>query len=96
MKKGEFHENTTIGETTITGLGKFIVGLCRFVSKLIASESLNSEMIIRSVESMPIRGLCGFSGGILSMHSIYGLVDMFNGTKGGFRKFLAGFKKKNK
>lgn len=96
LKKGEFHENTTIGETTITGLGKFIVGLCRFVSKLIASESLNSEMIIRSVESMPIRGLCGFSGGILSMHSIYGLVDMFNGTKGGFRKFLAGFKKKNK
>lgn len=96
LKKGEFHENTTIGETTITGLGRFIVGLCKFVSKLIASESLNSEMIIRSVESMPLRGLCGFSGGILSMHSIYGLVDMFNGTKGGFRKFLAGFKKKNK
>lgn len=96
LKKGEFHENTTIGETTVTGLGKFIVGVCKIVSKIIANESLNSEMIIRSVESLPLRGLCGFSGGILSMYSIYGLVDMFNGTKGGFRKFLRGFKKENK
>lgn len=95
-KKGEFHENTTIGETTVTGLGKFIVGICKVVSKIIANESLNSEMIIRSVESLPLRGLCGFSGGILSMYSIDGLVDMFNGTKGGFRKFLRGFKKENK
>lgn len=95
-KKGTIHENTTIGETTVTGLGRFIMRVCKLVSKIIASESLNSEMIIRSVESLPLRGLCGFSGGILSMYSIYGLVDMFNGKKGGFRKFLAGFKKKNK
>lgn len=95
-KKGTIHENTTIGETTVTGLGRFIMRVCKLVSKIIASESLNSEMIIRSVESLPLRGLCGFSGGVLSMHSIYGLVDMFNGKKGGFRKFLAGFKKKNK
>lgn len=95
-KKGNIHVNTTIGETTVTGLGRFIMRVCKLVSKIIASESLNSEMIIRSVESLPLRGLCGFSGGVLSMYSIYGLVDMFNGTKGGFRKFLAGFKKKNK
>lgn len=95
-KKGTIHENTTIGETTVTGLGRFIMRVCKLVSKIIASESLNSEMIIRSVESLPLRGLCGFSGGVLSMYSIYGLVDMFNGKKGGFRKFLAGFKKKNK
>lgn len=95
-KKGEFTMNTTIGEASFTGLGKFILGITKIASKFMASESLNAEMIVHSVECMPLRGLCGFSGGILSMYSISGLVDMFNGVKGGFKKFVNGFKKKNK
>lgn len=95
-KKGEFTMNTTIGEASFTGLGKFILRIAKIASKFMASESLNAEMIVRSVECMPLRGLCGFSGGILSMYSINGLVDMFNGVKGGFKKFVDGFKKKNK
>lgn len=95
-KKGEFTMNTTIGEASFTGLGKFILKIAKIASKFMASDSLNSEMIVRSVEALPLRGLCGFSGGVLSMHSIDGLVDMFNGVKGGFEKFVDGFKKKNK
>ena len=93
-KVGEFHVNSTVGEIGITPLGKFINGVARVVGKIVAGDAANSAMILNSITSMPLRSLSGFSGGILSMHSVEGLVKVFNKEKGGYRQFFAGFKKK--
>ncbi len=95
-KVGEFHVNSTMGELNVTGLGRFINRLAKFASKLIAGDAANAAMIVNSIVSMPLRSLSGFSGGILSMYSVNGLVDIFNKKKGGFRAFVRGFKKKYK
>lgn len=92
-KVGEFHVNSTVGEIGITPLGKFINGVAKVVGKIIAGDAANSAMILNSITSMPLRSLSGFSGGILSMHSVEGLVKLFNKEKGGIRQFFAGFKK---
>jgi hypothetical protein len=53
-------------------------------------------MITQSVKDMPLRSFSGFTGGLVSQMSVDGIVDMCNGTKGGFKKFCRGFKKKNR
>ena len=53
-------------------------------------------MITESVKDMPLRAATAMTGGLVPEMSLYGLVDMVNGRKGGFRKFLKGFKKENK
>ena len=73
--------------------GKFLNGLITFGVGLIAGGSTNREMMIRSAIDMPIRALMGFTGGMFTMECVEGLVDMCNGTKGGFRRFVKGFKK---
>ncbi len=95
-KKGEFHINSTIGELSVTGLGNFILKVAKFVAKLIGGDAANRAMIVNTVEMMPIRSICNFTGGMFSMYSAYGLVDVFNGVKGGWRKFFRGFRKKYK
>lgn len=95
-KKGEFHINSTIGELSVTGLGNFILKAAKFVAKLIGGDAANRAMIVNTVEMMPIRSICNFTGGMFSMYSAYGLVDVFNGVKGGWKKFFRGFRKKYK
>lgn len=95
-KKGEFHINSTIGELSITWLGKFILKMAKLVSRFIGGGAANRAMIVNTVAMMPIRSICNFTGGMFSMYSAYGLVDVFNGVKGGWRKFFRGFRKKYK
>lgn len=49
-------------------------------------------MAVNSIVTMPLRSFSGFTGGLVSESSVDGLVDIFNKKKGGFRKFLKGFK----
>ena len=63
---------------------------------IVAPTTENPEMLKHSIKDMPIRSFGGFTGGILSQMTMDGIVDMCNGTKGGFGKILKGFLKKNK
>ena len=92
-EKGEFTINNTVAQIAVTGVGKFIYNLLTFGARLVAINSSNPGMIIESVKDLPIRGFCGFTGGIISQKSCEGVVDMCNGVKGGFKKFIKGFKK---
>ena len=93
FEKGEFTINNTVAQISVTGVGKFIYNLLTFGARLVAINSSNPGMIIESVKDLPIRGFCGFTGGIISAKSCEGVVDMCNGVKGGFKKFCRGFKK---
>ncbi len=91
---GTLHENCTLNDLKCTKLGRFVCKLVQKIGGLIAGDAANSAMIVNSATSIPLRGLSGFSGGILSQKSVEGLVDVFNKEKGGWRKFLRGFAKK--
>ncbi len=91
--KGEFDINCSIGDVSVSGVGKALQNLITFGVSLIAGSSANREMLIRSAVDMPLRAFMGFTGGVLSMASVRGLVDMCNGKKGGFGNFCRGFKK---
>lgn len=95
-KRGEFTVNSTITDIAIVPLGKLLKGIMMFGGGLVAGNAENRSMILNSIKDMPLRSFCGFSGGIMSMMSIEGLVDIFNKKKGGYRKLFAGFKKKNR
>ena len=92
-RKGEFHSNCSLGDVSVSGVGKFMNGLITFGVGLVAGSATNREMMVRSAIDMPLRGFMGFTGGMLSVECIEGLVDMCNGTKGGFSRFIKGFKK---
>ncbi len=96
FKKGELTQNNTLGQINVSPWGKFLYSLITFGSKIVAKFSENPEMITNSVADMPMRSMSAMTGGLISQVSLQGLVDMVNGKKGGFRKLLKGFKKKNK
>ena len=73
--------------------GKFMYNLCVGIINLVALSSENPEMLTNSVKDMPYRTIAAWSMGIISKRSLDGLVDMLNGRKGGFRRFLKGFGK---
>ena len=62
-------------------------------AKMVAGRSENREMIIRSVQDMPLRAFMGFTGGVISSASVDALADMCNGVKGSFKRFRKGFKR---
>lgn len=92
-KKGEFNVNCTVGDVSISRWGKFIQNLLHFGVKVVSRSSQNKDMLLASVDDMPIRSFYGFTGGMISAKSVEGLIDMFNGKRGGFNKFIKGFKK---
>ena len=47
----------------------------------------------RFQKDMPLRSFSGFTGGLLSPTTVEGILDLCNGTKGGFKKLISGFKK---
>ena len=94
--KGELTINNSLQQITCSGFGNFLYKMFVFGSKIVAIGTENPDMITNSVKDMPLRSLSGFTGGLLSQMTVDGVVDMCNGTKGGFKKFCAGFKKKNK
>lgn len=95
-EKGEFTIDNSVEQISCTGFGKFLYKVLVFGSKLVAIGTENPEMITQSVKDMPLRSFSGFTGGLVSQMSVDGIVDMCNGTKGGFKKFCKGFKKKNR
>ena len=92
-EKGELLANNTIGQCKVSRFGKFMYNLCVGVVNLVARSSENPEMLTNSVKDMPYRTIAAWSMGIISKRSLDGLVDMLNGRKGGFRRFLKGFGK---
>ena len=91
--KGELQACNTIGQCNVSPFGRFMYRLCVGVINLVALSSENSEMLTNSVKDMPYRTIAAWSMGIISKRSLDGLVDMLNGRKGGFRRFLKGFGK---
>ncbi len=94
--KGELTIDNSIEQVSCTGVGKFLYKVMVFGSKIVAIGSENPDMITQSVKDLPLRSFSGFTGGLVSQMSVDGIIDMCNGTKGGFRKFCRGFKKKNR
>lgn len=94
--KGELTIDNSVEQVACTGVGKFLYKVLVFGSKLVAIGTENPDMITQSVKDMPLRSFSGFTGGLVSQMSVDGLIDMCNGTKGGFRKFCKGFLKKNR
>ena len=95
-ERGEFTIDSSITQISCTGFGKFLYNLLVFGSQFVAIGTENPDMITQSVKDMPLRSFSGFTGGLVSQMSVDGIVDMCNGTKGGFKKFCRGFKKKNR
>lgn len=93
-QKGELTANNSVGQIACSGFGRFLGGVVKIVGRVIAIGMENKDMITRSIPDMPLRSLSGFTGGAFTEQAVDGLVDMCNGTKGGFRKFLAGLNKK--
>ncbi len=96
QQRGEFTPNSSMSDVKSVPLGKFLYNVLSGGGKLVAGSAANSAMIVESIKTMPLRAFSGYSGGILSPMTVDGLVMMLNKEKGGFRKFCAGFKKKNK
>lgn len=96
FEAGDLTANNTVAQVAVSPAGRFLCGLITFGSRLVSIGSENPDMIIKSATDMPLRSFSGFTGGLLSQMSVEGLTDMCNRKKGGFRKFCAGFKKKNK
>lgn len=93
FEKGEFTANNTIGQCRVSRFGKFVYNVANFGVKLVALSSENPEMLTQSVNDMPYRTIASWSGGIINDRSLAGIVDMLNGKKGGFRRFMKGFRK---
>lgn len=96
FKKGELSACNSVGQCAVSPWGKFIHGMAMFGARIIASTAENPEMITNSVKDMPLRAATAMTGGLVPEMSLIGLVDMVNGRKGGLRKFLRGFSKKNR
>ena len=95
-KRGEYNINSTLTDVSGTRLGKMLLKTISFGAKIVVKGAENKAMVQNSIASMPIRSFSGFTGGVISMMSAQGLVDMMNKTKGGGKKFIKGFKKENK
>ena len=93
-KKGELTCNNSLGQVSVSPWGRFITGVVKFGCKLVAKSAENPEMIINSALDMPLRCTVQWAPTIISERTLEGLVDMVNGKRGGFGKFLGGFKKK--
>lgn len=96
FRKGELGVNNSIGQLACSGFGRFLGGVVKLAGRFIAMGMENKDMIARSILDMPLRSLSGFTGGAFSEQSVKGLADMCNGTKGGFRTFIAGLGRKKR
>ncbi len=96
FKKGELTACNSVAQCAVSPCGKFLYGAAMIGAKIISKSAENPEMITESVKDMPLRAATAMTGGLVPEMSLNGLVDMVNGRKGGLRKFLKGFSKKNK
>ena len=92
--KGDLTINCSVSQVAVSPFGKALYGLLTNGAKVVALTAENPDMITESIKDMPLRSFSGFTGGILSQKSVDGLLDLCNGTKGGFRKVVSGLIKK--
>lgn len=93
-KKGELTECNSVSQCAVSPCGRFIYRIAMLGAKIISKSAENPEMITESVRDIPLRAATAMTGGLVPEMSLRGLVDMVNGRKGGFRRFLRGFRKK--
>lgn len=92
---GDLTINCSVSQVAVSPFGKFLYGALTNGAKVVALTAENPDMITESIKDMPLRSFSGFTGGILSPKSVEGLLDLCNGKKGGFKKIVKGFSKKN-
>ncbi len=95
-KRGELTINCSVSQVAVSPFGKALYGLLTNGAKVVALTAENPDMITESIKDMPLRSFSGFTGGLLSQMSVDGILDLCNGKKGGVKKIVAGFSKKNK
>ncbi len=93
---GEITENNTIGQCRVSRFGRFMYNVAVGAVNIAAKFSENPEMLTNSVKDMPYRTIAAWSMGIINQRALDGIVDMLNGRKGGFRRFVKGLGKEKK
>lgn len=93
FKKGELTINCSVSQVAVSPFGKFLYGVLSGGAKIVALSAENPEMITESIKDMPLRSFSASTGGLISQKSVDGILDMCNGTKGGFKKLISGLKK---
>ncbi len=93
FKKGELTINCSVSQVAVSPFGKFLYGALSGGAKIISLSAENPEMITESIKDMPLRSFSASTGGLISQKSVDGILDMCNGTKGGFIKLISGLKK---
>ena len=92
-KRGEFDDNTTLGEFGCCLLGKLIL---KAAPALIKSQVPNADMttmliLTQGMQGMPLRALVGISSGIIDSRLVDGLLLWGNKHRlRGFFKMIAG------
>lgn len=92
FRKGELTINSSIQQLRCSTAGRLTYGVLTLASRWYARGNVNAEMMRRSFQDMPVRGLTGMLEGMVSPLSAEGIVDLCNGKKGGIRKILRGLK----
>lgn len=95
FRKGDLTINSSVTQVAVSPYGKLLKGVLTVGAKVVSLAAENPAMITESIKDMPLRSFSGFTGGLVSQESVDGLLDMCNGTKGGVRKLIKGFKKKD-
>ena len=92
-KKGDLNINCSLSQVKCSPFGKVLYGVLCGGAKVVALTAENPAMITESIKTMPLRSFSGFTGGIVPQKSVDGILDLCNGTKGGLKKIITGFKK---
>ena len=91
--KGNLTINSSVSQVAVSPFGKALYTILTNGAKVVALTAENPDMITESIKDMPLRSFSGFTGGLLSPKTVEGILDLCNGTKGGFKKLVSGFKK---
>lgn len=91
--KGNLTIDSSVSQIAVSPFGKVLNGILTNGAKLVAMTAENPDMITESIKDMPLRSFSGYTGGLLSPKTVEGIRDLCNGTKGGFKKLVSGFKK---
>ncbi len=91
--KGNLTINSSVSQVAVSPFGKALYTILCNGAKIVALTAENPDMITESIKDMPLRSFSGFTGGLLSPTTVEGILDLCNGTKGGLKKLISGFKK---
>ncbi len=91
--KGNLTINSSVSQVAVSPFGKALCKILCNGAKVAALTAENPDMITESIKDMPLRSFSGFTGGLLSPTTVEGILDLCNGTKGGFKKLISGFRK---